>query len=293
MKYRFIDQEKPHHAVSRLCRALGVTRAAYYAWRKRGMSARQEHDDALKDWIEYFFECSRRIYGAPRIHADFVLGLGVRVGRKRIARLMRELDIIGLSKGHGKRPAPKMPPECEAAPDLVKRLFTANAPNLFWSADITYLRTREGWLYLALVMDVFSRRIIGWSMAERLHADIVVDAVCMALTRRDPPPGLIHHSDRGAQYRSLLFGKTLAASGVAASMGSRGDAYDNAITESVMSTIKNELVEREVFESKDIARLAVFDYIECFYNSYRRHSSLGQLNPIEFEEMMGQAAPAA
>jgi len=293
MRYRFIDQERPHHAVSRLCRALGVTRAAYYAWRKRGPSARQVHDEALGDWIEYFFEASRRIYGAPRIHADFTIGLGVPVGRKRVARLMRTPDIVGISKGRGKRPAPKMPPECAAAPDLVRRLFRADAPNRLWSADITYLRTREGWLYLALVMDVFSRRIVGWSMAERLHADLVVDAVCMALTRRDPPPGLIHHSDRGAQYRSLLFGKTLAGSGVAASMGSRGDAYDNAITESVMSTIKSELVEREVFESKDLARLAVFDFIECFYNSYRRHSSLGQLSPMEFEEKMGQVAPAA
>jgi putative transposase len=293
MRYRFIDQERPHHAVSRLCRALGVTRAAYYAWRTRGVPAHKEQDDALKDWIEYFFEQSRRIYGAPRIHADFTLGLGVPVGRKRVARLMRELDITGVSKGRGKHSAPKMPPECEAAPDLVRRLFAADRPNRLWSADITYLRTHEGWLYLAIVMDVFSRRIVGWSMAESLHADIVVDAVCMALTRRDPPPGLIHHSDRGAQYRSLLFGKTLAGSGVAASMGSRGDAYDNAITESVMSTIKSELVERQVFESKDLARLAVFDFIECFYNSYRRHSSLGQLSPMEFEEKMGLAASAA
>jgi putative transposase len=290
MRYRFIDQERPHHAVSRLCRVLGVTRAAYYAWRKRGACARAVHDDALSDWIEHFFERSRRTYGAPRIHADFVLGLGVPVSRKRIARLMRRLDIIGSSRRRGPRRSRVIPPECEAAPDLVARHFAADAPNRLWSADITYLRTREGWLYLALVLDVYSRRIIGWSMAETLHADLVVDALCMALTRREPPPGLIHHSDRGSQYRSLHFGRTLAATGVAASMGSRGDAYDNAVTETVMETIKRELVEREVFATKDIARLAVFDYIEAFYNTYRRHSSLGYLSPAEFEETMGTAA---
>ncbi|MCE5191818.1 MAG: IS3 family transposase [Actinomycetia bacterium] len=290
MRYGFIDQERAHHAVSRLTRALGVTRAAYYAYKRRGPSARRIHDDALKDWIEYFFEQSRRIYGAPRIHADLTLGLGVAVGRKRVARLMRELDLTGVSKSRNKRPAPKLPPECEAAPDLVRRVFAADAPNRLWSADITYLRTHEGWLYLALVMDVCSRRIVGWSMAATLHAEIVVDAVVMALTRREPPPGLIHHSDRGSQYRSLLFGRTLAGSGIAASMGSRGDAYDNAVTESIMSTIKAELVEREVFGSKDLARLAVFDYIECFYNPQRRHSTLGYLSPIEFEEKMWSAA---
>lgn len=293
MKYRFVDEEKPHHAVSQLCRALGVTRAAYYAAKKRGPSARRVHDDALSDWIVHFFEASRNTYGAPRIHQDFKLGLGVPISRKRVARLMRELGIVGVSKGGAKRPRPKMPPECEAAPDLVHRIFTADAPNRLWSADITYVRTREGWLYLALVMDLFSRRIVGWSMAERLHADIVVDAVCMALTRREPPPGLVHHSDRGSQYRSLLFGRTLAECGVAPSMGSRGDAYDNSVTESVISTVKAELVDREVFATKDLARLAIFDYIECFYNPQRRHSTLGYLSPIEYEEKMGAAAPAA
>lgn len=290
MKYRFIDQEKPHHAVSRLCRALGVTRAAYYAWRKRGVPARRIHDEALSDWIEYFFERSRHTYGAPRIHADFTLGLGAPVSRKRIARLMRRLGIAGSARRLGRHRVQALPPECSAAPDLVARHFTADAPNRLWSADITYLRTHEGWLYLAIVLDVYSRRIIGWSMAETLHADLVVDALCMALTRRVPPPGLIHHSDRGAQYRSLHFGRMLADAGVAASMGSRGDAYDNAVTETVMETIKRELVGRQVFANKDIARLAVFDYIEAFYNTYRRHSSLGYLSPVEFEEKMADVA---
>lgn len=293
MKYRFIDIEKPHHAVSRLCRALGVTRAAYYAWKKRGDSARHEHDMALSDWIEHFFDESRRTYGAPRIHQDFRLGLGVAVSRKRVARLMRDLGIVGVSKGGGKGTRPKLPPECEAAPDLVHRVFVADAPNRLWSADITYVRTREGWLYLALVMDMFSRRIVGWSMAERMHTDLVVDAVCMALTRREPPPGLVHHSDRGSQYRSLLFGRTLAEFGIAASMGSRGDAYDNSVTESVISTVKAELIDREVFATKDLARLAIFDYIECFYNPQRRHSTLGYLSPVDYEAKMGGAAPAA
>lgn len=290
MRYRFIDQERPHHAVSRLCRALGVTRAAYYAHHRRGASARAVHDDALMDWIEHFFERSRFTYGAPRIHADFTIGLGVAVSRKRVARLMRRLGIAGSARRLAPRRVRALPPECDAAPDLVTRRFSAPAPNRLWSADITYLRTHEGWLYLAIVLDVYSRRVIGWSMAETLHADLVVDALCMALTRRTPPPGLIHHSDRGAQYRSLHFGRTLAEAGVAPSMGSRGDAYDNAVTETVMETIKRELVERQVFTTKDRARLAVFDYIEAFYNTYRRHSSLGYLSPAEFEAMIVSAA---
>jgi putative transposase len=293
MKYRFIDQEKTHHPVSRLARVLGVTRAGYYAWKKRPPSRRAIEDEALGDHIERIFEQSRCIYGAPRIRDEFVLGMGVAIGCKRIARLMRERGIVGISGREGKRRPPKVAAECEAAPDLVCRVFKADGPNVLWLADITYIPTDEGWVFLAAVMDMWSRKIVGWSMADTLHADIVVDALSMAVTLRRPDPGVIHHSDRGSQYRSLVFGRTLRDSGLVASMGSRGDAYDNAATESLMATIKKELVNRMKFKTRDHARLEVFSYIERFYNTHRRHSNIGKVSPVEFEAKMAEGNQAA
>lgn len=287
MKYRFIDQEKAHHTVSLLCRVLGVTRAAYYARCRRGTPARTTHDEALREWVEYYFERSRGNYGCPRIHRDIAMELGVPVSRRRVARLMRELGIEGVSTRRPSRRPHRRSPKKGLAPDLVARRFRTNRPNRLWSADITYVATDRGWLSLAVVMDVFSRRIVGWSMSERMGAMLVVDALRMAVARRTPPPGLIYHSDQGSQYRSVVLGRTLASCGAVASMGSCGDAYDNAITETVMSTIKRELVHRETFPTKEIARLALFDYIECFYNPVRRHSSLDYLSPVDFERMMG------
>jgi putative transposase len=188
----------------------------------------------------------------------------------------------------------KLISEMPAAPDLVKRNFSANAPDELWVADITYIPTWEGWLFLAAVMDVFTKRIVGWSMRDDLKAGIVIDALGMACALRRPGPGLVHHSDQGGQYRSLAFGKTLRESGIMASMGSRGDAYDNAAAESVVATIKTELVYRSRFKTKDEARLAVFRYIEGFYNPLRRHSSLGYMSPVEYERMLeGTPAEAA
>jgi putative transposase len=216
---------------------------------------------------------------------------GVRVGRKRVARLMRQLELEGVSR-RGKRRRTTIPdPAAAPAPDLVGRRFTAARPNELWLADITYLPTREGWLFLAVVLDAYSRRIVGWSMRDDLKAELVVDALGMAVTRRKPPAGVVHHSDRGSQYSSLAFGTTLRESGLVASMGRRGDAYDNAACESVISTIKNELIKRQTWTSRDQARLAVFSYIETFYNPRRRHSALGYHSPIEYENMT-QELPA-
>jgi len=293
MKYRLIDEEKASHRVSRLCRALNITRAAYYASRTRPPSVRSLEDARLKELIERIHEDSRRLYGAPKIYMELRLEHGVFVGKKRVARLMRELDLVGVSKKRSTRKRINPRPEADAAPDLVKRRFKASAPNELWVADITYIETWEGFLFLAAVMDVFTKRIVGWSMRDDLKAEIVVDALGMAATLRRPGPGLVHHSDRGGQYRSLALGKTLRDTGIMQSMGSRGDAYDNAMAESFMSTIKSELVRRHTFKTRDQARLAVFSYIEGFYNPHRRHSAIGYLSPLEYETMLEQEAQTA
>jgi putative transposase len=287
MRYRLIAQEKPHHAVSRLARVLGVSRSGYHAWRQRHPSARSLADAALRERIEAIHEGSRGTYGAPRVHAELRLGHGIRVGRKRVARLMREAGIAGVSQRKGPRtttPAKEAP----AAPDLVQRNFSAERPDELWLADITYVPTWEGWLFLAGVMDMYSRKCVGWSMRDDLQADLVVDALGMAVTRRRPEGELVHHSDRGSPYTSLLFGATLRESGILASMGSRGDALDNAAAENFIATIKRDLINRRRFRTRNEARLAIFDYIECFYNPVRRHSSLGYLSPVEFEEAMAK-----
>ena len=285
MKFRLIDEEKSHHTISRLARVLGVTAAGYHAWKKRPISRRLRDDERLKKLIREAYERSSGIYGAPRIHAELALAHREHVSRKRVARLMVELGLEGVSR-RGKRRAKSAEAETPVAPDLVRRRFTADAPNELWVADITYLPTWEGWLFLAVVVDACSRRVCGWSMRDDLKADLVVDALGMATARHRPGPGLIHHSDRGGQYRSLAFGRTLRDSGILASMGSRGDAYDNAACESFMASIKTELVKRNTFKTRDEARLAVFSYIEGFYNPERRHSALGYLSPMEYEKML-------
>jgi putative transposase len=291
MTFRLIEAEKAQHPVSLLCSVLGVTRAGYYAWRRRGLSRRALSDAKLAPLIGHVFVESLETYGAPRVHAELRETHGIRVGRKRVARLMRQLELEGVSR-RGKRRRTTIPdPAAAPAPDLVGRRFTATRPNELWLADITYLPTREGWLFLAVVLDVYSRRIVGWSMRDDPKTELVVDALGMAVTRRKPPAGVVHHSDRGSQYTSLAFGATLRESGLVASMGRRGDAYDNAACESVISTIKNELIKRQTWTSRDQARLAAFSYIETFYNPRRRHSALGYRSPIEYENMT-QPTPA-
>ena len=291
MKVRFVEAERAQHPVSLLCTAAGITPAGYYAARRRPESQRVRRDHELCGLIATAHTRSRRTYGAPRIHADLAAA-GVQVAKKRVARLMRQHGLAGVSR-RGTRRTTIRDQAAAPAPDRVQRRFTANGPNQLWVADITYIPTLEGWLFLAVVMDAWSRRIVGWSMRDDLEAQLVVDAVGMAATRRRPSVGLVHHSDRGSQYASVAFGRTLRDAGILASMGSRGDAYDNAAAESCISTIKNELVHQHRSTTRDQARLAVFDYIEGFYNPHRRHSRLGHKSPTEYEIINQTAADAA
>ncbi len=283
MTFQLIDQERAHHAVSRLCSVLNVTRQGYWAWKQRPVSRRRREDEQLMPRILEAWNESDQTYGAPRLQAELRLGAGVAVGKKRVARLMRELEIQGVSRRRGRVRTTTPDKRAAPAPDLVNRDFTAERPDQTWVADITYLPTHEGWLFLAAVMDLYSRKIVGWSMRDDLEAPLVVDAISMAITRRKPKPGLVHHSDRGSQYTSIAMGRTLRDSKIMASMGSKGDPWDNACAESCISTIKNELVKRRTFATRDQARLALFRYIESFYNPLRRHSSLQMLSPDEYE----------
>jgi putative transposase len=292
MKFRAIAALKAQHSVSRLCEVLGVTRQGFDAWRRRAPSRRSREDQQLKELILAAYETSWRTYGAPRMHAE-LRDQGVRVSRKRVARLMRELGLEGVSRRRGKKRTTVQSEAAKTAPDLLERRFVADRPDQVWVADITYIPTHEGWLFLAAVVDLCSRRVVGWSMRPDLQADLVIDAVSMAIARRKPPAGVIHHSDRGSQYTSLAFGTTLRDSGLVASMGSRGDAYDNALAESFMSTIKTELLNTHAWKTRDQARLAVFRYIETFYNPLRRHSALGMRSPDEYERIIKTTTQAA
>jgi putative transposase len=284
MRYRLIEAEKAEDSVSRLCRVLGLTRQGFYAWRRRGPSLRQLGDEELARLIVAIYDGSFQTYGAPRVQLELADEHDVHVGRKRVARLMRKLELQGVSRRGKKRRTTVADPKQPPAPDLVERRFQADAPNQLWLADLTYVPTSEGWLFLGIVMDMFSRKIVGWAMRDNLEAELVVDALAMAVTRRRPPAGLVHHSDRGSQYTSLAFGKTLRESGLVASMGSRGDAFDNAACESCISTLKVEWIKRHRYESRDQARLSIFRYIETFYNPRRRHTSLGGISPDEYEK---------
>jgi putative transposase len=284
--FRFIGAEKAQYPVSLLCSTLGVSRAGYYAWERREPSARAREDVTLGERIAAIHEESEKTYGSPRIHAELRLEHGIHVGEKRVARLMRLAGRSGLIKRRRGKTTIRVP-GVRTAPDLVRRDFNPTAPNRLWCADITYIRTWEGWLYLASVMDLYSRRVVGWAMADHLRSELVVDALQMAVTRRRPGPGLTHHSDKGSQYTSLLFTRRCHAVGIEISMGSRGDCFDNACHESLHATIKKEIVNRRSWPTKAEARTAVFEYIEGFYNRRRRHSRLGMLSPVQFENRTG------
>jgi putative transposase len=272
-----------------MCRVLGVSRSGFYAWLGRKPSDRAREDNRLIERIRAIHKENLEVYGSPRIHAELRLACGVRVGRKRVERLMRQAKISGLAPRKKGRTTIRVP-GVRVCEDLVDRNFLADAPNRLWVADITYLRTWEGWLYLAAVQDLFSRRIVGWSMADHMHTELVTDALQMALDRRSPEPGLIHHSDQGGQYVSLTFGQKARAAGIAQSMGSRGDCYDNAVAESFFATLKKELVHRRGWPTKAELRGKVFEYIEIFYNRRRRHIHLGQRSPNEYEQHQAIAA---
>jgi putative transposase len=268
------------HTIRTMCRVLGVSASGYYAWQRRGTSARTRKDQQLLAQVRAFHQQSRGTYGAPRIHRD-LRESGVRVGRKRVARLLKQAGLRGVSRR--KWPVTTVRAEhVRPAPDLVNRAFTATGPNQLWVADITYIPTRTDTLYLAVVLDVWSRRIVGWAMATHLRTRLVVDALAMAVMQRRPQ-GVIHHSDQGCQYTALEFGYRCREANVRPSMGSVGDCYDNAMCESFFATLECELLERVILQTPAEARTAVFEFIEGWYNPRRRHSSLGYESPLAFE----------
>jgi putative transposase len=282
-KFRLVKAEKAMKTPVKVsCEVLGVSRSGYYDWERHVPSKRQLSDERLLALIREIHADNELVYGSPRIHAELRLEYGIRVGRKRVERLMRQAGISGLVEKKRGRTTVRVP-GVKVASDKVLRNFTAERPNQLWVADITYLKTWEGWVYLAAVQDAYSRRIVGWSMADHMKADLVVDALQMAIKRRRPDPGLIHHSDRGGQYVSLVFGKVAKDNGIAQSMGQTGTAYDNSLAESFFATLKKEKINRRSWPSKQEMKTAVFEYIESFYNRRRRHSYLGYLAPAEFE----------
>src|SRR5688500_2282366 len=281
MCFRLIDAEKAQHPVSLLCTVLGVSRAGYYAWQSRPTSLRRRRDDELLDQIRAIHADSKATYGWPRIHAE-LRNRGVRASRKRVARLMRQAGLSGMVRRRTGRTTIRVP-GVATAPDLVRRDFAPAAPNRLWVADLTEISTWEGKLYLAVVIDCFSRRCVGWAMADHMRADLVVDALEMALWQRRPDIGLIHHSDRGGQYVSLIFGQRCRQAGINVSMGARGCALDNAVCEAFLATLKKELTRRRSWPTRCELESAVFAWIEGWYNRRRLHSTLGYLSPEHYE----------
>jgi putative transposase len=275
-----VRAHRAHHPVTMLCRLLEISASGYYAWSTRPASARARADADLLDRIRAIHARSRGTYGVPRIHAELA-AQGIQVSRKRVARLMGAAGLAGVSRRKGPRTTIRAK-DARPAPDLVDRNFTARVPDQLWVADITYIPTWAGFLYLAVVLDAWSRRVVGWAMATHLRTDLVLDALNMAFTQRRPTD-VIHHSDQGCQYTSIAFGQRCREMGVRPSMGSVGDAYDNAMCESFFATLECELLDRVRFKTQVDARLAVVEFIEGWYNPHRRHSALDYLSPINYE----------
>ena len=269
------------YSVRRMCDLLGVSASGYYAWSRRPRSKRARSDEELLVLIRAVHERSRGTYGAPRIHAELVAS-GTRVGHNRLARLMRAAGLQGASRRRWALTTVR-DSKARPAPDLVERNFVAEGRDRLWVADITYIPTWAGFLYLAVVVDAWSRRVVGWSMASHLRTELVLEALDMALKQRRPE-GVIHHSDQGTQYTSFAFGLRCRKAGVRPSMGSVGDCFDNAMCESFFATLECELLDRRRFKNHEEARRAIFEFLEGWYNLHRRHSSLGYLSPAEFEK---------
>jgi putative transposase len=281
-----VKAHQARYPVATMCRLLGVSTSGYYGWQRRKPSARWQDDQRLLTRITAIHRRSHGTYGVPRIHAELAAE-GVRVGRKRVARLMRSTGLAGISRR--KRPRTTVKAQgVSTAPDLVQRQFTAEAPDRLWVADITYVQTRAGFLYLAVVVDVFSRRVVGWAMEPHLRTELVLQALNMALYLRRPR-SVIHHSDQGAQYTALAFGKRCRQAGVRPSMGSTASCYDNALCESFFASLECELLDRRTFKTHADARMAVFAYIEGWYNTHRRHSAIQYQSPITFERRFATA----
>jgi len=282
VRYACIDRRRHRYSVRMMCRLLRVSRSGYYAWRTRPESPRTKSDRALIPEIRRAHQDSKGVYGSPRVHAELV-AKGICVGRHKVARLMRLQRIRGCPRRRF-RVTTQRDPSHPVARNLLKQNFSTDAPNRRWAADITYISTGEGWLYLAVVMDLYSRRIVGWSMSRWMSRRIVVAALRMAIDARQPEGALIHHSDRGSQYTSDDFRDELAKHGIDCSMSGSGNCYDNAAVESFFGLLKRERVNRVRYRTRDEARADVFDYIEVFYNRTRRHGYLGNISPADFEE---------
>ena len=288
MKFGFIAKHRSVWPVAWLCEALGVSRSGFHAWLHRGPSARTLVDEELTTKVRTSFIASARTYGARRVWRD-VLADGASCGLHKIERLMRANALRarprrrGLPKDEGERS------NLSVAPNALDRQFSADQPNRKWIADFTYVWTAEGWLYVAAVIDLFSRRVVGWSMKAEMTAQLVTDALLMAIWRRGKPDALLHHSDRGSQYSSDQFQRLMADNGVVCSMSRSGNVWDNAAMESFFSSLKTERIGKKVYRTRDDARADVFDYIERFYNTVRRHSTIGYVSPVEFERKVGLA----
>jgi len=281
VRFAFIATEKAPYPVALLCQVLQVSRSGFYAWRRRPAAQRTRQNQLLGLEIAAIFAESRHRYGSPRVHAE-LRDRGQRTGRKRGARLMRRAGLRARERRRFRRTTDSGH-RMAVTDNLLARQFAVAQPDTSWATDITYLWTLEGWLYLAVILDLFSRRVVGWAISERLERGIALDALTMALRNRRPPHGLLHHSDRGSQYASHEYRQLLAANGMRSSMSRRGNCWDNAVAESFFATLKLELVYQTQWRTRADAHSAVFEYIELFYNRRRRHSALGYLSPEQFE----------
>ena len=282
MRYRCIDRRRSQYPVNMMCRVLRVSRSGYYAWRVRPESERAQRDRELTRVIRRVHAESKQVYGRPKVTAE-LKAEGYRCGQRKVGRLMRLAGLRGCPKRRFKITTQRNPCHPVAA-NLLQQDFTAEAPNQRWASDITFISTHQGWLYLAVIMDLYSRRIVGWSMSRHINRHLVIDALSMAIDSRRPDGALIHHSDRGAQYTSDDFRDALVKHGIQCSMSARGNCYDNAVVESFFGVLKRERVNRVRYRTRDEARADVFEYIECFYNRKRRHGYLGNISPAAFEK---------
>jgi transposase InsO family protein len=285
VRFGFIEAEKARYPVGVLCRMLRVRRSGFYAWRRRPESRRAREDKRLAVEVRAVFEANRRRYGSPRVHAE-LREAGCSVGRHRVARLLRAHGLQARKRRrfvHTTDSQHALP----VAPNLLDRHFEAAAPNQVWVGDVTFLPTLEGWLYLAVLIDLFSRRIVGWSMSDKNDEALTLSALGMAIDQRAPAPGLIHHTDRGTTYAATEYQDVLRRNGIRCSMSRKGNCLDNAVAESLFSTLKTECTARVTFPSRAAARREVFEYIATFYNPTRRHSRIGYKSPIEFERAAG------
>ncbi len=285
MRYLCIDRRRNQYPVRMMCRGLKVSRSGYYAWRIRPESERAKTDRELTRVIRRLHEQSKGVYGSPKMR-DELADEGYPCGRHKVARLMRKAGLKGCPERRF-RVTTQRDPSHPVAANLIEQDFTAKGPNQRWASDITYISTHRGWLYLAVVMDLYSRKIVGWSMSRRINRHLAIDALSMAIGARRPEGALIHHSDRGSQYTSDDYRELLDKQGIQCSMSGRGNCYDNAVVESFFGILKRERVNRVRYRNREEARADVFEYIECFYNRKRRHGYLGNISPVAFEERTG------